>query len=219
MRLNTDGTFDNSFNGKGYIFIDFSGDDKASAVAIQSDGKIVVAGTADYSISTGGKFAIARLLSNGLLDLSFGNFTGKVITDLGNGAIANCMAIQGNGKIVVGGEFFSSSQECVLVRYNTDGSLDNSFGLLGKSFTDFGSGETAHSLAFQSDGKIVIGSSSSVFNVDHFLIARFTSSGFLDGTFGNNGKTTTNFGHDDYCSKIAIQANDKNCCSWSYIHC
>jgi len=209
MLLNTDGTLDKSFNGKGYIFIDFSGDDEASAVAIQSDGKIVVAGTTDYFSRQ--KFAVARLLSNGFLDISFGNFTGKVISDFGNNTIANCMAIQGNGKIIVGGAYFGSTEECILARYNSDGSFDNSFGLLGRSVTDFGSGETAHSVAIQTDGKIVIGGNSNngdVYNY-HFLVARFTSFGFLDGTFGYNGRSITEFGYDDHCTAIAIQSNGK----------
>src|SRR5262245_12343312 len=79
MRLNNDGTLDKSFNNKGYISINFSGHDEAAAVAIQSDGKIVVAGTADFAGTV--KIAVARLLTNGVPDPTFGNLTGKVITD------------------------------------------------------------------------------------------------------------------------------------------
>src|SRR5262249_37807238 len=144
MRLNNDGTLDKSFNNKGYISINFSGHDEAAAVAIQSDGKIVVAGTADFAGTV--KIAVARLLTNGVPDPTFGNLTGKVITDLGNHTNTYGMAIQGNGKIIAAGAYYgslSSSIQCFLVRYNTNGSLDQTFGLLGRSLTNFGQGETA----------------------------------------------------------------------------
>jgi len=86
VRLSTDGSLDQSFNNKGYILINFSGDDEAAAVAIQSDGKIVVAGTANAS-GRRRKIALLRLLTSGVPDPSFGpNFSGKVITDVGNDA-------------------------------------------------------------------------------------------------------------------------------------
>jgi uncharacterized delta-60 repeat protein len=209
MRLNTDGSLDQSFNGKGYTFINFSNDDEASAVAIQSDGKIVVAGTANASGSHR-KIALVRLLTNGIPDISFGdNFSGKVITDVGADAKAATMKLH-NGKIIIAGDIINPGNECLLLRYNSNGSLDPSFGIFGKSITDFGSGEYPHSIAFQSDDKIVAGCSEDAsWAYSHFLVARFTSNGFADGSFATNGKTITDFGLNDFCNGIAVQSDDK----------
>jgi uncharacterized delta-60 repeat protein len=207
-RLNADGSLDKSFNGKGYTFINFSNDDEASGVAIQSDGKIVVAGTANASGSHR-KIALVRLLTNGILDPSFGdNLSGKVITDVGADAKAAAMKLH-NGKIIIAGDIINPGNECLLLRYNSNGSLDPSFGVFGKSITDFG-GEYPHSIAFQSDDKIVAGCSEDAsWAYSHFLVARFTSNGFLDGSFAANGKTVTDFGSNDFCNGIAVQSDDK----------
>ena len=209
VRLNTDGSLDQSFNNKGYILINFSGDDEAAAVAIQSDGKIVVAGTANAS-GRRRKIALLRLLTNGVPDPSFGpNFSGKVITDVGNDAATYCMALQ-NGKIIIGGDIIDNNSKCLLLRYNGDGSPDQSFGVLGKSITNLGTGEFPHGVAIQSDGKIVAGcSEGGSYAYSHFIVARFTSNGILDGNFGTNGKTNTDFGLNDFCTSIAVQSNDK----------
>ncbi|HYK46212.1 MAG TPA: T9SS type A sorting domain-containing protein [Parafilimonas sp.] len=208
VRLNTNGTLDQTFNNKGYTFINFLGNDEAVAVAIQSDGKIVVAGVADFDGIP--KVALVRLLTNGTPDPTFGsNFSGKVITDFGDTAYAVDVAIQTDGKIVVAGAYYGSVIECMLLRYNTDGSLDQSFGVLGRSFTNFGWGETANSLAIQSDGKIVIGGNAHNDYVSHFIVARFKATGFLDGNFGNAGKRIARFGYTDHCASIAIMGNGK----------
>jgi len=210
-RLNTDGTLDQSFNGKGYVFINFSGDDRATSVAIQSDGKIVIAGTANYNGVA--QIAVARLLTNGFLDPSFGgNFSGKVVTGFSYDAFAHSLAIQGDGKIVVGGSYdYNVNDECLLLRYNTNGTLDQSFGVLGRSFTDFGSNQTATSVAIQTDGKIVVGADGNISGPP--LIARFRSNGSLDAGFGNNGKKIISL---LTCAAIAIQGNGKILVTGSY---
>src|SRR5262249_7475961 len=139
----------------------------ASAVALQTDGKIVTAGgveNSNYIVS----FALARYDSNGALDTSFGP-GGKVTTDfgvvlLGAGSIhAASLALQRDGKIVVAGYAnIDGNEEFAVVRYNSNGALDNTFGTGGKVITDFGLLEQGFSyidsasLAIQGDGKIVV---------------------------------------------------------------
>jgi len=114
-------------------------------VAIQSDGKIIVAGSASN------RFAFARYNTDGSLDVAFGN-GGKVITAFGNSSGANAIAIQSDGRLIAAG---AADGDFALGRYNSDGSLDTSFGGGGKAITDFGGADSAHALAIQSDTKIV----------------------------------------------------------------
>src|ERR1051325_5285566 len=156
VRYNGDGTLDTSFNGTGMVTTAFgSGTDIGSSVAVQEDGKIVVAG---YSlIGTSSDFAVARYNPDGSLDTSF-NGTGKVTTDIGGGFdVGHSVAMQGDGKVVVAGWSFAGfSYDFALVRYNSDGSLDTSFNGTGKATTDIGgSADEGFSVVIQEDGKIV----------------------------------------------------------------
>jgi len=205
-RCNTDGTLDNTFGTNGKLTTNFgSSNDIANSVVIQTDGKIIAAGYTNSGVYD--DFAIVRYNSNGTLDAGFG-VAGIVTTDnLGFNDRAFSVVLQSDGKIVVGG--FSGSSDFFLTRYNTDGTLDSSFGTGGKVSTDFGNGDNGNSLAIQSDGKIIL--AGVVYDGSHntFGIARYNSDGSLDNTFGSGGKTTTDFGN--YCEgrSVAIQTDDK----------
>ena len=201
-RHNPDGTLDIAFGNGGKVTTTFRGSDSASALALQPDGKIVVAG------STGGifAFALARYLPDGSLDATFGS-GGKVTTNFG---LAFALAIQPDGKIVVAG----GTDNFLLARYNPDGSLDPTFGAGGKVITDFGGDDSAFALAFQADGKIVVAGKSEVFTGivgGDFALARYNSDGSLDATFGNGGKVTTDFiNHSvDGAFAVALQPDGK----------
>ena len=142
-RYNTSGTLDNTFDGDGRVTTDFGATlDIAFAVAIQTDGKIVVAGT-DLS-----DFLLARYNADGTLDTNADadpgvafDFDGRVRTDF-NGSIdeANAVVVQPDGKIVAAGFAVvdGSTTDFGLARYNTDGSLDlTGFGAGGKVTTAF----------------------------------------------------------------------------------
>lgn len=177
--------------------------DRAYAVAMQSDGKIVVAGDT-YSDNNGWSFALARYNSNGGLDTSFGG-SGKVLTNLGAGARA--VAIQSDGKIIVAGISYIQPEYFVLVRYTSSGSLDTSFGTGGIVQTSMGGGVT--SVAIQNDKKIVAaGYSYNGYGYD-FALARYDINGRLDGTFGlGTGKVFTPIGGmGGGASSVAIQSN------------
>lgn len=149
----------------------------------------------------------------GDLDPSFGA-NGKVTTNFnGSGDRANAVAIQSDGKIVVAGFADTGNFDFAMVRYNNDGTLDASFGSNGKVTTDVNSGsfDSASALAIQSDGKIILAGSTSPFNQgSDFALARYTSTGALDATFGPGGKVITSFnGLSDGANAIAIQSDGK----------
>jgi uncharacterized delta-60 repeat protein len=190
---------DPAFGVGGKVTTDFGGEWSAGeAVAVQTDGKIVVAGIYAWGYSQVDYFALARYNRDGSLDTGFGS-GGKVITDFG-GQIhddrANSVALQTDGKIVVAGEGIVgiSPYDYLLVRYNSNGSLDTGFGAGGKVTTDFGGDDDGYSVALQTDGKIVVaGSSRGANNASYFSLARYNSDGSLDTGFGAGGKVTTEF--------------------------
>jgi len=216
-RLNSNGSVDTAFGTSGQVITDFfNGTDQAFAVAIQpGDGKIVVAGVASSS-STGSDFALARYNTDGTLDTTF-DTDGKVTTPVSAGADpdqAFAVAVQSDGKIVAAGFANSSTHgnDFALVRYNADGSLDSAFGTAGIVTTDFsGRADQAFAVAIQTDGKIVAaGSANNGATGNDFAIARYTSGGVLDMSYGTGGKVTTDFaGGADQALAVAIQASGK----------
>jgi uncharacterized delta-60 repeat protein len=209
-RYNTDGTLDTSFGGNGKVVTDFLDyTDYASAVAIQSNGKIVAAGSA-ADTSGDVDFALARYNTNGDLDASFGG-NGKVTTGFGGSEAIYAMAVQSDGKIVVAGYSYANSDyDLIVARYNTNGTLDTTFGNNGRRITPFGGDDRAFALALQSNGKIVLaGFSVSPAGDSDFALARYTTAGDLDTGFDADGKVTTGFGGDDGAHAIAIQSDDR----------
>ena len=208
-RYNIDGSLDTSFDNDGRVNTDFGEGEKANSVAIQSDGKIIVAGETGFS-----DFALVRYNTNGSLDASFGSF-GQVITPIGTGKdVANDLAIQPDGKIVVAGYSKNSTDEdFALVRYNSDGSLDVSFDTDGIVITDFNPGRSdfAQSMAIQSDGKIVLaGYSNGASSFEQNLaLARYNINGSLDVTFDNDGKVNNAFSRNTHGRSVAIQSDGK----------
>lgn len=205
LRYNTDGSLDTSFGTGGIVVTSLSASTLAEKVTIEANGTIVVGG---YIVDTNGDdFLVARYTANGKLDTSFGNGAGYVTTKLGTSSVVDALAVQSDGKIVAGGYGTNNGVvEFGLARYNTDGTLDTSFGGGGTGFnvTSFG-GNTANmtSLAIDSNGDIVgggwEGSSGS-----SLAVARYTSAGVLDTSFGAGGATTTSISGSDAIESIAI---------------
>lgn len=195
-----DGDLDPAFGAGGRVQTDFgSTTDYGYGVAIQSDGRIVVVG------QTGNDFALARYNTGGSLDATFG-LGGKVATDFSGGMDSGRgVAIQSDGKIVVAGYTTSSF---ALARYNSDGSLDATFGAGGKVATAFfGLLDKAFAVALQSDGKIVAaGFAYDLTGHSNFALARYNPDGSLDTGFGTGGKFTFQFtGISDAADAVAIQ--------------
>ena len=207
-RFLANGQPDPAFAG-GHVTTDLGSDnDKACGVAVQSDGRIVVAG---YTGSGDGvDFAVVRYNPNGTLDTTFGG-TGKVITDVrGSGDFGAGVALQIDGKILVAGcAYNGSNDDFAVVRYNVNGSLDTSFGFNGKLTDDFGdTGDYAYSIAVQSDGKIVLAGESLRGDNYDFAVARYSSSGTSDSSFGSGGRVFTGIGDSDDAAKgVATQSD------------
>jgi len=210
VRYNTDGSLDGSFGTGGRVTTAVGfGNDRAYAVTIQADGKIVVAGEA-YNGSND-DFALVRYNTDGSLDGSFGT-GGKVTTAVGSdNDFAYAVAIQADGKIVVAGtSLIGSTADFVLVRYTTDGSLDPTFGTGGKVTTAIGTGnDLAYAVAVQSDQKIVVAGYALIGSTADFALARYTTTGSLDLSFGTGGKVTTSLGNDDVANAVAVQSDGK----------
>lgn len=199
LELERDGRLDTAFGDGGKVETSLGdGSDVARAVAIQDDGKIVVAG-ATTSADTGLDFAVVRYLPDGSLDSSFAD-GGKAVVSLSDdtdGAYA--LLIQKDGKIVAAGAANrgtgATGMDFAVVRWNSDGSLDESFGDAGSVLTPVGSNaasDVVYALAAQEvDGEerlIAVGGEGD------FALARYTADGELDASFGDAGSVTGVFG-------------------------
>ncbi len=209
-RYNSDGTLDTSFSADGEVITDFGGEDYGTSVAIQSDGKIVVAG---YGSSGGPEdFAIVRYNTDGSLDTSF-DTDGKLLIDFGRYENGKALAIQTDGKIVLAGNSVAAgglAANINLVRLNTNGSLDTTFDSDGKVTTDIGPNDDALSIAIQSDGKIIIGGGSDASGSLETTLIRYNSNGSLDTTFNSDGIALINFAiSNDAAYSVAIQSDEK----------
>jgi uncharacterized delta-60 repeat protein len=185
-RLNTDGSLDTTFDGDGKVTTDFinGSNDRARGLAVQSDGKVVLAGSSETGNSV---FALARYNTNGSLDTSFDG-DGKLTTNLvgTSGEVVSGVAIQGDGKILAVGDLLVDP---VLVRYNSNGSLDANFGQAGIVSTDLNNGsiDDLGTLALQTDGKIIAAGTSRVMAASNgdFALVRYLPN--IDGKFDFDG--------------------------------
>ncbi len=178
VRTNSDTSLDKTFGNNGIVIFNFGGtDDECFAVAIQQDGKIVVAGYT--AITAKSQFAIARLNSNGTFDETFGT-SGKVVFNFaGNRAQAKSLVLQSDGKIIVAGLTSTGPiSNFALARLLPNGSLDPSFGTKGKVITSFENSKSsqAESVIIQQDGKIVADGFEITNNTSKFAIARYINS-------------------------------------------
>lgn len=198
-----------------------AGDNLSRALALQPDGKVVVAGIC-VNGSTKDICAV-RYNADGTLDAGFGS-GGKVITAVGTGDdVANAVALQPDGKVVLaGGCFGATKTNFCAVRYNADGSLDNTFGSGGKAVAAFGTvSDVAYAMAVQPDGKLVLAGVCGVGSRNNVCALRFTAGGLLDTSFGGTGKVITTVGSvTDFAAALALQPDGKlviagNCVSAS----
>jgi len=211
-RYNRNGTLDRTFGGDGKVTTDVTpGEDTATAMAIQPDGRIVAAGSADNL----GRFALARFDPDGSLDPGFGD-NGIVTHDLTRGYldVASAVAIQPDGRIVAAGSAGGRQSDMgrfTVVRYDPDGSLDLTFSDNGRVSGEFAS--HAYGVALQADGKIVAAGLANLPNCDctGFALARYTPDGALDTTFGSRGKAITTFTAGDLAqaNAVAIQPDGR----------
>jgi uncharacterized delta-60 repeat protein len=219
-RFNPDGSLDSSFGSGGTVRTDFFGsNDNATAVAVQHDGRIVVAGSAlRGSTQDTRDFVLVRYNTDGSLDSTFGT-DGKVATDIsGHADFATSLAIQPDGRIVAAGRGYNpsvdESGDFELVRYDPDGSLDTTFGTAGKVVTDFfGHPDELNAIALQNNGKILAAGSASLMpdeEMEQVALARYNADGSLDQSFGNGGKVATEVTGQEARANTMTLANDGN---------
>jgi uncharacterized delta-60 repeat protein len=181
---------------------------------VQTDGKIVVAGRAGSWRYSNGSFALARYNPDGTLDVTFGG-SGKVVTDLsGSDEFALGVAIQLDGKILAVGSSLSDDPEpnrkVALARYNTDGSLGQSFGERGTVTTDIHefADEQAEAVAIDLDGKMILALRGGLDEVG-FGVVRYNSDGGLDPSFGSGGMAFVDFKFCPAAYGLAIQSDGR----------
>lgn len=197
MRFNRDGSIDKAFGVDGKVVPTTLGDvNNMAAVVIQNDGKIIVGGdTMNYSDPVS-DFVVLRYLANGVLDAGFGH-NGIVITSVQADDVAKALTLQDDGKILLAGSSRAVydpvlgyyAQDFAVVRYNSDGSLDATFGTEGKFLAE-GNEEfdTALLVKSQSDGTIIVGGSALPTGAaNNFLLMHLLSKGELDPEFGTGG--------------------------------
>jgi uncharacterized delta-60 repeat protein len=216
-RYRPNGTLDPTFSGDGRVTTAFPGGlAVASDLALQQDGKIVVAGSASDPTTFMPRFALARYRTDGALDPTFSG-DGRVITGFpGDFAEVFGVALQQNGKIVAAGDTRPGSFnfQFALARYRPDGTLDPTFSGDGRATTAFAAGESAGAsdLGIQADGKIVAAGTVLLESEiqARFALVRYRSDGTLDPTFSGDGRVTTMFPVDfSEGSSVAIQADGK----------
>lgn len=215
-RYNPDGTLDTTFGINGKVTISVrTMDDAALSMGIQSDGKIVLGGYSYFKtgLSILTDIALVRFNTNGTLDTTFG-LGGKVITKIGMSSLAKELLILDDNKILICGcTWNSSSYDFALVRYNSEGSLDATFGMNGIVTTSIGSGnDYGNCILLQSDNKILVaGSTSSVIDgsKSSFALVRYDFNGSLDNTFGSNGIVATALDTTSSFGAVAMQHDGK----------
>ena len=201
-RLDASGNPDNSFDGDSKLIDHIRRTNSGfNATAVQPDGKIVCAGYAWNGVNN--DFMVVRYHSTGTPDNSFSGDS-KLLTRFGVDASATGVAVQTDGKIIAVG---AAGGDFAVVRYNTDGSPDNSFGNNGKVITDlWDNTEGALAVQIQSDGKILVSGK--------YAIVRYNSNGTLDNSFDGDGKVFT-WGVN---SSMAIQPDGKILVANSYLN-
>ncbi|MFV1983053.1 MAG: hypothetical protein ACC657_05880 [Thiohalomonadales bacterium] len=233
FRFTSAGILDTTFNSVGYVTHDGAGQgisnstDKGLAVALQSDGKIVVAGYGQHR--TGGDVMVVwRYTQNGLLDSSFNgqgyvaHSTGPLIDNTGVNTeqfdLAYAVAVQADGKIIVTGvggvnTTIGSTKEMILWRFTTDGKLDTSFNTKGWATHNGAATAVANSYAdakamvIQTDGNIIVAGSRWDANSRGMILWRYTTAGILDQTFNTTGFVTSNNATNDSAYDVALQSD------------
>lgn len=219
VRRNADGSQDSSFGSNAFnipgamLFGVSSGIDEPSAIALQPDGKIIIAGTCiAFNIRS---FCFLRMTPNGFADGSFGA-SGRINQVVGAGdAAVRAVLIQPDGKYVLAGTCFDGTFNTLCAaRFLPNGAFDNSFGNQGRRFFSVTSDARGFAAALRGDGRILIAGSCN--NGASMCVGRLTASGNIDGSFAQvdeliptNGIAIASSGGNDSANSIAIQPDGK----------
>ncbi len=203
------GTLDTSFDGDGKTTTMIGGNGSVvHAVAVQTDGRIIAAGSTNNS---GRDLALARYQLSGELDTTFAG-TGVVVNSLSVYADeATAVAVQPDGRILVAGYAHISVDQFALLRYNTDGSLDTTFGEGGITIMPAGPGASiARSMVLMPDSTILLAGSFQNYLDEDFALVKYNSDGSVHAGFGTNGIVITTFDdRDDFANAATLQPDGK----------
>jgi uncharacterized delta-60 repeat protein/uncharacterized repeat protein (TIGR01451 family) len=208
------GALDSTFGNFGRVTTDLHANtDVANAVAIDSQGRIVVAGSSLFGGDT--DFAVARYLSNGKLDTTFNGSGFRTIDVAGNGHndAATGVAIDSQGRIVLGGWAFNgTNDDFAAVRLNANGTLDSSFNGTGQVKTTISGEARANAVAIDGLDRPILAGFAHIGGDDDFALVRYTSLGALDATFDSDGRKTYDVagnGHDDHANGVALDSQGR----------
>ncbi len=213
VEYNASGKLDHNFGGgDGIQELSFGACTQGRAVAVDGQGRIVVAGVRENCTTSNTVIALARFLPDGSLDHAFGGGDGWAITSLsGNGEYVSDVAIDGSKIVAAGGILPGSSTvfRFLVLRWNSNGTRDHSFNGTGHRVTKFSEGyDEAVAVGVQPDHAIVACGGTRVGGLhERFAAARYTPAGGLDATFGGDGRATVDFGPGaDFCTSLALSA-------------
>jgi uncharacterized delta-60 repeat protein len=230
-RYTANGKLDNTFGTSGFASgkLDINYTHVARAIVLQVDGKIIVT-SSGYNNFSGRKFEMVRFGADGTLDNAFGNMS-KVVTNFGSYTdVVTSMVIQQDGKIILAGyvDNGANGNDFAIARYNANGTLDTKFGVGGKVLTDFYDNEDiAICISLQTNGKLVLAGYAQISSVKVLALARYSTNGFLDSSFGINGKVVNDTANIKFETarailiqkdgKIVISGGTKGAKDWDFL--
>jgi uncharacterized delta-60 repeat protein len=209
VRYSQDGRLDLSFGKNGYTFTDFDKyHDFGTSLVILKDNKIILSGYSGHEPTY--DFAMARYMPDGSMDSSFGN-EGKVKTDLGYNDFSNSMIVQPDGKIVLGGySIINGTSRFTLARYNSDGSLDSTFGKNGLVTTAIRNYDVGVSLSYLNTNKLLMTGYTRTDTYHQIALVRYNIDGLIDSSFGIDGFSVNHIGKGtDYSYDMTFQNDEK----------
>lgn len=196
-RYQKDGTLDETFGDGGVVLTDFGGFDQASAVVVQRNKRILVAGSSDDN-----HIRLARYRADGSLDEHFGD-DGSVMLRVGAASVAGAMALDGHGRILIaGGAFGEYGLDFLIARLMPNGRLDRRFGTGGVTLKDLGEAwDVGYSIGVARDGRVLVAGASGL----RFAVMRYTRRGVPDAAFGVSGAVVTSFAGGGYATALSLQ--------------
>lgn len=193
-------------NQNGIVTLLVGNETSGEAVRMQTDQKIIVGG---YAVISGtARLLVARYLSNGTLDSTFGT-NGITTTTVGTNSYGLSLHLQSDQKIILTGTALNSDQLAVIARYNTDGTLDATYGTGGFTTTMVGTAANAKASALQTDQMSVVTGPAIINGQPEMFAARYTTAGILDSSFGSSGIATISFGDFSVAYALSIQPSDQ----------
>lgn len=200
-RFSANGALDTSFNKTGIQILSIGFLNQAQDCVLQTDGKILASG---FTLQDQTDTFVSRFNTNGSLDTTF-NTIGYATESINSGSTCNCIGVQSNGAIILGGSTSSDSPMCLLTRYTPQGTLDPTFGNYGIVTIAIDAISCINDIAIQPDDKIVAVGYTANASTNRIAILRFEADGSLDSSFGDYGVMTLALGDQSAIISVTLQ--------------